>query len=116
PWPGNVRELENVLERAVILATGPTLEIDPELLPSSSRASAPRTEETTLAAAERRHILAVLEQTNWVIGGRKGAAKLLDLHPNPLRSRLKKPAIQRAPNDLSYFPTTCRACARPEDS
>jgi transcriptional regulator with GAF, ATPase, and Fis domain len=99
-WPGNVRELENVLERAVILATGPTLEIDPEFL-ASPTPSVPLTEQITLEAVERNHILAILEQTDWVIDGRKGAAKLLDLHPNTLRSRLKKLGIKRAHHDPS---------------
>ena len=101
PWPGNVRELENVLERAVILATGPTLEIDPGLLTSSSSPSPATPEPTNLAALERCHILAVLEQTDWVIDGPKGAARLLGLHPNTLRSRLKKLGIKRAPHDPS---------------
>ncbi len=98
-WPGNVRELENILERAVILATGPTLEIDTEFLASST--PAPRTEQTALEAVERNHVLAILKQTDWVIDGPKGAAKLLDLHPNTLRSRLKKLGIKRAPHDPS---------------
>jgi PAS domain S-box-containing protein len=101
PWPGNVRELENVLERAVILATGPTLEIDPGLLTSSARSSPATTEPTSLQAVERRHILAILERTDWVIDGPEGAARLLDLHPNTLRSRLKKLGIKRAPHHPS---------------
>jgi PAS domain S-box-containing protein len=101
PWPGNVRELENLLERAVILATGPTVEIDPGLLTSSLDASPARTEPTTLEAVERSHILAVLDRTDWVIEGPRGAARLLDLHPNTLRSRLKKLGIQRAAHDPS---------------
>jgi PAS domain S-box-containing protein len=101
PWPGNVRELENVLERAVILATGPTLEIEPEILKSSSTPSAAKADQTALEAVERSHILAVLERTDWVIDGRNGAAKLLDLHPSTLRSRLKKLGIKRAPHDPS---------------
>jgi PAS domain S-box-containing protein len=101
PWPGNVRELENVLERAVILAAGPTLEIDPGVFSSSLSPSAATPEPTSLDTVERRHILAILEQTGWVISGPKGAAKLLNLHPNTLRSRLKKLGIQRAPHDPS---------------
>ena len=97
PWPGNLRELENVLERAVILATGPTLEIESELLSSSPTTTRP----TSLEAVERNHILAVLEQTEWVIDGPGGAAKLLELHPNTLRGRLKKLGIQRRPHEPS---------------
>jgi formate hydrogenlyase transcriptional activator len=119
PWPGNVRELENVLERAVILSNGTTLEIDSEVFASAAatrRASAgPLTpsdcESTGQAAAGaglhapleslesnmRNHILAALEQSGWVIDGPRGAAKILSLHPNTLRSRMKKLGIVRAP-------------------
>ena len=96
-WPGNVRELENVLERAVILATGPTfdLESDAELStgPATPAADLPA---PSLEAVERRHILTVLRQTRWVIEGPRGAAQILDLHPNTLRSRLKKLGITRS--------------------
>jgi len=99
-WPGNVRELENILERAVILATGPTLEIGPDILsePVSATATGPR---LALEDVERNHILNVLGQTGWVIDGPKGAASLLGLHPNTLRSRLKKLGIERASHDRS---------------
>jgi PAS domain S-box-containing protein len=102
-WPGNIRELENVLERAVILADGPLVAIEAEMLPgSSSRASAvPAESGTTLEAVERQHILAVLRQTNWVIEGPNGAGQVLDLHPNTLRSRMKKLGIVRGGHELS---------------
>jgi PAS domain S-box-containing protein len=118
-WPGNVRELENVLERAVILSNGPTLEIDSEVF---AQAAATRSasagplalsgsESTRQAAAGvgmnapleslesnmRNHILAALAQSGWVIDGPRGAAKTLGLHPNTLRSRMKKLGIVRAP-------------------
>jgi PAS domain S-box-containing protein len=99
-WPGNVRELENILERAVILSTGHTLEIGPDVLsePVSATATRPR---LALEDVERNHILNVLGQTGWVIDGPKGAATLLGLHPNTLRSRLKKLGIERASHDRS---------------
>lgn len=117
-WPGNVRELENVLERAVILSNGPTLEIDPEIFATaaadsplgadppmlsdsenerSAAAGVPKV--STLGSLEssiRNHILAALEQTHWIIDGPHGAAKVLALHPNTLRSRMKKLGIVRA--------------------
>ena len=97
-WPGNVRELENVLERAVILSSGETLEIDPEMFAGGPSATAETTDSPPmgLETVERNHILSILKQTNWVIEGEQGAAKLLDLHPNTLRSRLKKMGINRA--------------------
>jgi PAS domain S-box-containing protein len=108
-WPGNVRELENVLERAVILSNGATLEIDPkvfasptvertpgvESLAAASAGQPPRSE--TLESTMRNHILAALEQSRWVIDGPQGAATILDLNPNTLRSRMKKLGIVRAP-------------------
>jgi DNA-binding NtrC family response regulator len=103
PWPGNIRELENVIERAVILADGPELEIDPEVL-AVPGATSPSTVESggkSLAAVERDHILTVLRQANWVIEGATGAAKALAMHPNTLRSRLKKLGISRPAHDGS---------------
>ena len=95
-WPGNVRELRNVIERAVISTTGPQLQILDELKPDvtvqtlESNAGA-----RSLAEVERAHILKVLEDTQWRIEGKGGAAEVLDLHPNTLRNRLQKLGIKR---------------------
>jgi len=113
PWPGNVRELQNVVERAVILATGPTLEIEPDLLRTSkdigheSKASPPQPEpsghglEAVLKDVETRHVRAALEQAGWVIEGARGAARILGLHPNTLRSRIDKLGIRRSHSEVS---------------
>src|SRR6516165_6312928 len=105
PWPGNVRELENVIERAVILAAGPALEIGADVLPASVEPPACEVQipeqPATLEATEREHILNVLSQTGWVVQGSRGAAKILGLHPNTLRSRMKKLGIRRALHDIS---------------
>jgi transcriptional regulator with GAF, ATPase, and Fis domain len=103
PWPGNVRELENVLERAVILSKGPTLEIDSDVLTMSAVISdAPAaTTDPSLESVERGHIVAVLDRTSWVIEGTRGAAKILGLHPNTLRSRMKKLGITRLGHEIS---------------
>jgi PAS domain S-box-containing protein len=100
PWPGNVRELQNVLERAVILSTGHILEVDPDVLgpPGSEPTGSPA---TALEDVERNHILAVLRRTKWVIEGPRGAATLLGVHPNTLRSRLKKLGLSRSSHDVS---------------
>ncbi len=100
-WPGNVRELENVLERAVILSgAARLLEIDPALLSASPATVTTADADSpsaggTLESVEREHILATLRATKWVIDGPNGAAQKLALHPNTLRSRLKKLGIAR---------------------
>jgi PAS domain S-box-containing protein len=105
PWPGNVRELENVLERAVILASTTILDIGPDVLPAATGQTNERettpAQPTTLEETERAHILTVLEQTGWVIDGPRGSAKVLGLHPNTLRSRMKRLAITRPSHEKS---------------
>lgn len=110
PWPGNVRELENVIERAAILTRGNVLELDPAALPTVA-ASAPFAANSgsepagvaTLEQLERDHVLSVLSKTNWVIEGETGAAKQLGLHPNTLRSRLKRMKISRPDSAATSF-------------
>jgi formate hydrogenlyase transcriptional activator len=92
-WPGNARELENLIERAVILARGPVLRIPPGELTVEPETPSPLP--STLAAAEREHILRALRQTNWVIGGPGGAAARLGLKRTTLQSRIKKLGILR---------------------
>jgi transcriptional regulator with GAF, ATPase, and Fis domain len=99
PWPGNVRELENVLERAVILTTGATLDFIPDLFPLSDAKPAAR-QLLTLESMERDHIAAVLQQTGGVVEGPRGAAQILGLHPNTLRNRMKKLGIARASHQI----------------
>ena len=94
PWPGNIRELQNVLERAVILSPGPVLQVPlTDLTPH--RTPARSTPDATLAAAERTHILAVLEETGWVLGGPHGAAARLGLKRSTLQFRLRKLGLTR---------------------
>jgi PAS domain S-box-containing protein len=100
-WPGNIRELENVLERAVILASGPMLEVEIGGEIPSGPAVIEDTSLCSLEVVERRHIIEVLVQTNWVIDGPRGAARILGLHPNTLRSRLKKLGIARSSHEDS---------------
>jgi formate hydrogenlyase transcriptional activator len=99
-WPGNVRELENILERAVILAQDGNFEIGPTLLPAAT-AGVTGNEQLDLATLEYDHIRKVLEQTSGVINGPRGAAGILGLHPNTLRSRMKKLGIARAAHEIS---------------
>jgi formate hydrogenlyase transcriptional activator len=105
-WPGNIRELQNVIERAVIISTGPTLSVDVSDLkfPKASHAI----EETTslkspttgglhdvLEQSERQQILRALEQCNWVVAGLNGAAALLGMKRSTLQQRIRKLGIAR---------------------
>jgi len=93
-WPGNIRELENVIQRAIILSTGPTLSLGEAWLPANEAQAAG--ESGTLLEIERRHILSVLQRTTWKIEGNRGAAQVLGLKPSTLRSRMRKLGIARA--------------------
>jgi len=72
-WPGNVRELQNVVERAVILASGPIVHVDDSMLQSDGAVQESAVD--TLENMERNHIIRALKETNWVIHGKKGAAE-----------------------------------------
>jgi formate hydrogenlyase transcriptional activator len=93
-WPGNVRELQNVIERAVILSHSSTIAVDDMFLPGPTRTTQPE-QSLHLGELERSHILKVLDQTNWRIYGNGGAAELLGLNPETLRSRIRKLGIRR---------------------
>ncbi len=97
-WPGNIRELQNVLERAVILATGSELEVSIEKL-GRRQGESPTLSQTGDALDEinRAHILGVLRRTNWVISGPSGAALLLGMKRSTLNFRMKKLGISRRP-------------------
>jgi len=128
-WPGNVRELENVIERAIVLSHGGLLDVGRDFLPGIPAMDLPSTQPEhapapvavpspppaaappsslaapgTLEDVERTHILAVLAQTGWVIEGPRGAAKILDMHPNTLRSRMKKLGVERGRHGISLPP------------
>ena len=103
-WPGNVRELQNVVERAAILSPGPVLDVEESLLAFHSRSPAGHAAESPIVSTgsgakerlqevERSHIISVLRTTGGVVAGGEGAATILGLHPNTLRSRMKKLGI-----------------------
>jgi formate hydrogenlyase transcriptional activator len=101
PWPGNVRELENVIERALILSRGSALELDESFAPAEAGEGQPRHASDSFDRIAADHIVDVLERLGWKIDGRGNAAEVLGLHPNTLRSRMKKLGIvrPRAAND-----------------
>jgi transcriptional regulator with GAF, ATPase, and Fis domain len=90
-WPGNVRELRNQVERAVIMATGPRLTIDPPRNSPSIRHTT-----TNLNEVEVRHIREILEASGWRVRGIGGAAERLGMKPTTLESRMAKLGIRRA--------------------
>lgn len=93
-WPGNIRELQNVIERAVILSSGPVLNVPlSDLKPRETTNGA--TSNGTLEDAQRKHILAVLEETRWVLGGDNGAASRLGIKRSTLQFRMRKLGISR---------------------
>ncbi len=104
-WPGNIRELQNLIERAVILSTGATLRVPMEALIGDRTGITPvdtaiehgsgESPDQTLAAADRRHIIAALEKANWVIAGPNGAAARLGIKRSTLQFRMRKLGIVR---------------------
>ncbi len=90
-WPGNIRELRNVIERAMIVSLGPSLQVQLPPLTAEKKA----THGGNLKEVERAHILGVLEKTGWRVMGKGGAAELLGLKRTTLQARMKKLGIHR---------------------
>lgn len=105
-WPGNVRELANVIERGVIISAGSRFRL-PVLLDDSIKPEEP--DNITLEEMERRHVLKTLDKTNGKVHGKGGAAERLAIHPNTLRSRMKKLGIVR--NAKSYVYNTAKSAS-----
>jgi formate hydrogenlyase transcriptional activator len=89
-WPGNARELRNVVEHAMIVSSGRTLEVRVPRMASSDISAS-----LSLESIERRHILSVLEKSGWRITGQGGAADILGLKRTTLQSKMKKLGIKR---------------------
>jgi formate hydrogenlyase transcriptional activator len=126
-WPGNIRELQNVIERAILLSPGDALQLAPDFCPGPAVEAA--TERMgvdqnrsagqdggqsplppvlaggrtgSLEDVERRHIEAVLTRTNWMVEGERGAAKILNVNPSTLRSRMKNLGIKRPERNTQH--------------
>jgi PAS domain S-box-containing protein len=98
-WPGNVRELQNVIERAMIVSGGSTLNFagilpEPKVVVPTPEPATPRTA-NELRELERANILHALERSKWKISGESGAARLLELAPSTLASRMTARGIRR---------------------
>lgn len=94
-WPGNVRELRNVIERAAILADGPQVRVTDMVFSRPPDVVASTPDSGSLYAVQKAHIVDVLEQCNWRIEGRNGAATRLGLKPSTLRYRMQKLGIEK---------------------
>ncbi|HEX3472324.1 MAG TPA: sigma 54-interacting transcriptional regulator [Silvibacterium sp.] len=95
PWPGNIRELQNVIERAVILSSGKELKVPISDLKPRLSENENGNGVMTLEEMERRHILYVLEQSNWIFSGPNGAAARLGMKRPTLQFRMQKLGISR---------------------
>ena len=115
-WPGNIRELQNFLERSVILSSGPTLQAPLESLSLNRSRPAVPGAPLTLEEAETRHIIAALQEVNWVVGGPKGAAEKLGLKRTTLIAKMWRLGITRP--ELRYgggpVRTAVRSAAAPD--
>jgi formate hydrogenlyase transcriptional activator len=89
-WPGNIRELRNIIERAMILSSGPVLHID-----GFEGQNTTMLEGVVLNTVDRNHILQTLQSTGWRVSGKKGAAQLLGLKESTLRTKMRKLGIKR---------------------
>jgi transcriptional regulator with GAF, ATPase, and Fis domain len=108
-WPGNVRELKNVIERAVILSTGkvlrldlsmPGLKVDLGALATATTSSDEIITEADMRSFQKSNIIRALNQANWKVSGKGGAAELLGVRPTTLADRvrtykIRKPARRR---------------------
>jgi len=104
-WPGNIRELQNVIERAVIISTGPALNIDvsdlkfPKSSPPAEQSASPAPANGALhyvlEETERQQILQALKESNWVVAGPNGAAAHLGMKRSTLQLRMHKLGIAR---------------------
>lgn len=97
-WPGNVRELQNLIERALILSKGELLTFPDLVRTNQNIPSQPAIEHKTFPGLEEtiaEHIKWALKRTGGKISGKNGAAELLEINPNTLRSRMEKLGIQK---------------------
>jgi hypothetical protein len=100
-WPGNIREMQNIIVWAEIFSRGPVLDIPWANLKPRIPDGGEMNGFGTLDEVERRHMLSVLEQTNWVFGGPNGAAVRLGIKRPTLQFRMQKLGITRPQRSTS---------------
>ncbi|PLX06699.1 MAG: hypothetical protein C0598_13505, partial [Marinilabiliales bacterium] len=96
-WPGNIRELENIIEQAVIICGNDVIKsqyINLKIKDNSSNIQGSN-DFISLADMEINYIKEVLKKTKGKISGKNGAAEILGLNPNTLRSRIIKYGINK---------------------
>jgi formate hydrogenlyase transcriptional activator len=95
-WPGNIRELQNLMERAVLLSTGSSLRVPlGEIVTCLDRSAV--SGGNALEQAEREQVVRALRESNWVVGGDRGAAARLGLKRTSLAYKMQKLGISRPP-------------------
>jgi formate hydrogenlyase transcriptional activator len=96
-WPGNIRQLQNFVEHGVIVSAGSVFKPDLSQLRAATNAS-PNKNKKTLEDAMREHILETLKDTNWVVGGKNGAAARLGLARTTLIAKMRRLGLETAPD------------------
>jgi transcriptional regulator with GAF, ATPase, and Fis domain len=109
-WPGNIRELQHFIERAVILTTGSTLNAPLDDLRSAIDTQLAA---TTLKEAESSHILKILRETRWVVGGPKGAAARLGIKRTTLMGKMRRLGLLRPEPEIAIGSATRESCPLP---
>ena len=95
-WPGNIRELQNLMERAALLSTGPSLRVPlADILNDTGLSAA--SGDNALEQARREQIVRALRESNWVVGGAHGAASRLGLKRTSLAYKMQRLGISRPP-------------------
>jgi formate hydrogenlyase transcriptional activator len=103
-WPGNVRELENIIERAIILSEGSSLQLE-EAFDLNVTSQSPEQGDKTIKQMEQEMMQSALEVCGWKIEGDNGAAIRLGVAPSTLRERIKKYGLQRkTTGSVKYMP------------